>query len=69
MNRPPCFRRGAKAILEWYNGHAAEPIDERALYKLISRGTLDVGKDGASLLGEESKMLASLLRNASAAKK
>jgi hypothetical protein len=60
----PRFRRGAKAINDFYNEYASEPIDLKQTYKLVARGTIDVGRDGNTLLGEESVMLRSLQRAA-----
>jgi hypothetical protein len=63
----PRFRRGVRSITEFYNEHAAEPVDPKAMYKMIARGTVPAGHDGASLIAEEGAILGALLRHANAA--
>jgi hypothetical protein len=56
----PRFRRGIRSIVAFYNEHADEPIDVRKGYKMIARGTIPAGHDGAVLIAEESAILTRL---------
>jgi hypothetical protein len=58
------FRRGARSIVEFYNLHAAEPIDRQQAYKMIARGTIQAGKDGSKIIAEEGQILHALRRAA-----
>jgi hypothetical protein len=65
----PRFRRGARQMVRFINLHLPEDdqIDERGLYKLISRGTIRVGRDGRNLIATEDGLLEDLKRAASPA--
>jgi hypothetical protein len=64
--RAPRFRRGGPAILEFVNRHLPEDrqLNLKALYKLESRGTIALGRDGRNLIGEETNILEQLSRAA-----
>jgi hypothetical protein len=64
-NDKPALRilRGCRQITAFYNAHAQEPVDERTMYKLVARGTVPAGKDGAALIAEGNTILDALLKN------
>jgi hypothetical protein len=62
----PRYRRGCRSITQFYNQFAAEPVDEKQMYKMIARGTVAAGHDGSILIAEESAILRSLRRAAGA---
>jgi hypothetical protein len=56
------FRRGATDIAQFLSRHSARPVDDKAVYRMHYRGTLRLGRDGSTLVGEETEMLKDLSR-------
>jgi hypothetical protein len=56
------FRRGAADIAQFLSQHSARPVSDKGVYRMHYRGTLRLGRDGATLVGEETEMLKDLSR-------